>query len=338
MVCRIAEKQFKGRAVDNDRGERLQTPGMWTIFAALLPAAAVGVFYFGSPALAVLFLSTAGCVALEALVLRLSSRPATISDGRAALVGLLVGMNLPPAASAGMVLAACALATLCGRLLFPGLVGNPFNPALVARVVLLACLPAQMTNWSPPGGLFSAAPDAVRALTPLGEVRMEVLAKGTALAAGRMELLDGLMGRIPGSVGETSVIALALGGAFLLWRGVVSWRIPVSYLGSVAALAAVSSAVDPTRFPGAGFHLVTGGLFLGALFMATDRNASPATPRGMLIYGVGCGALTWMIRSWGVDPEGVSIAILLTNMFTPLITLYTLPGRFAGPTPCEPRR
>lgn len=299
---------------------------MWTVVAALLPAATVGVFYFGIPALVVLAISTAGCVALEALVLRLLGRPVTVADGRVVLTGLLVGMNLPPASPAWIILVGCAVATICGQLVFPGLGVNPFSPALVARVVLLTGFPAQMTNWSSPGGLFRAAPDAIRAITPLGEVRMELLAKGTALAAGRMDLLDGLMGRIPGSVGETSVMALALGGAFLLWRGIISWHIPVSFLGSVAVLAAVGSALDPARFPGAGFHLVTGGLALGALFMATGHDSSPATARGMLLYGAGCGLMTWMIRSWGVYPEGVSIAILLMNMFTPLIALYTRPS------------
>ena len=126
-----------------------------------------------------------------------------------------------------------------------------------------------------------------------------------------MSLLDGLVGRLPGSVGETSVLALALGGAFLLWRGVITWHVPAALLGSVAALAAAFSAVDPARFAGAGFHLVTGGLVLGALFMATDYVTSPLAPRGMLVYGAGCGLLTWLIRTFGGYPEGVSFAILL---------------------------
>ncbi len=308
---------------------------MWTVVAALLPAAAVGVFYFGTPALAVLLISITVCLALEALALRLQGRPVMLADGRAVLIGLLLGMNLPPGSPVWLVVAGCAVASACAKLVFRGLGSSPLNPALVARVVLLVCFPAQMTNWSPPGGLFSAAPGATRALSPLDEVGRGLLAHGTALAAGRLDLLDGLIGRIPGSVGETSVIALALGGAFLLWRGIISWHIPVAFLGSVAALAAISSAIDPARFPGAGFHLVTGGLALGAFFMATDSDASPASPRGMLVYGAGCGLLTWMIRSWGGYPEGVPVAILLMNMFTPLIVLYFPPGRFAEPGPNE---
>jgi electron transport complex protein RnfD len=301
---------------------------MWTVFAALLPAAAVGVFYFGLPALVVLVTATAGCVAFEALFQRLMRREITVSDGSAALTGLLLGMTLPPASPAWMVVVGSAAATFLGKLVFCGLGFNPFNPALVARVFLLILFPVQMTTWSPPTGLFASVPDAVTAATPLGDVKTELLTKGTALAAGSVNLIDGLIGRIPGSVGETSVVALLLGGAFLLWRGVITWHIPVSFVGSVAALAAVLSAADSARFPGAGFHLVTGGLILGALFMATDYVTSPVAPRGMLIYGSGCGLLTWLIRSFSGYPEGVSFAILLMNMLTPLIDTYTRPCRF----------
>ena len=216
-------------------------------------------------------------------------------------------MSLPPASPAWLVVVGCAVAIFLARLVFGGLGFNPFHPVLLARVFLLTAFPVQMTTWSPPAGLFASAPDAVTAASPLGAVRVELLTRGSALAAGSFNLLDGLVGRIPGSVGETSVVALALGGAFLLWRGVITWHVPVSFLGSVAALAALLSAAAPSRFPGAGFHLVTGGLVLGALFIATDGGTSPATPRGMLIYGAGCGVLTWLIRSFGVYPEGVSL-------------------------------
>jgi electron transport complex protein RnfD len=301
---------------------------MWTVVAALLPAAAVGVFYFGLPSLVVLAVSTGGCVAFEAFFQRLLGREVTVSDGSAALTGLLLGMNLPPAAPAWMVLVGAAVAIFLGKLVFGGLGHNPFNPALVARVFLLISFPVQMTTWSPPTGLFASPPDAITAATPLGEVKMELLTKGTALSAAGVNLLDGVVGRISGSAGETSVVALAIGGAFLLWRGIISWHIPASFLGSVAALAAVFSAADPARYPGAGFHLVTGGLVIGALFMATDYVTSPVTPRGMLVYGAGCGLLTWLIRSFGGYPEGVSFAILLMNMMTPLIDTATRPRVF----------
>jgi electron transport complex protein RnfD len=152
--------------------------------------------------------------------------------------------------------------------------------------------------------------------------------KGTALAAQNLNLLDALIGRIPGSLGETSALVLLGGGIFLLWRRIITWHIPVSYLATVAAVAALAHAANPDRFPGAGFQLVTGGLLLGAFFMATDYVTSPVTPRGMLIFGAGCGFLTILIRFFGGYPEGVSFAILLMNMCVPLIDTYTQPRVF----------
>lgn len=303
---------------------------MWTVFAALLPAAAVGVFYFGLPGLLVLALSTAGCVAVEALVQRLLRQEVTVSDGSAALTGLLLGMNLPPASPPWMVLVGSAVAIFVGKSVFGGLGHNPFNPALVARVFLLISFPVQMTTWSPPTPLFAAATDAVSTATPLGVVKMELLTKGTALAAGGVSLLDALVGRVPGSAGETSVLALLAGGLFLIGRRIITWHIPVSFLATVAALAAVGAAVSPERFPGPGFQLVTGGLVLGAFFMATDYVTSPVAPRGMLLFGFGCGLLTWLIRSFGGYPEGVSFAILLMNMCVPLIDSWARPRVFGG--------
>jgi electron transport complex protein RnfD len=304
--------------------ERL--PIAWTFVAALIPAATVGVFYFGMPALTVLITATTGCTALAALVRRRGGRGgAPQPDGRAALIGLLLGMSLPPASPVWMVVAGCAIAILLDKVLRGGLGFNPFNPALLACACLLLCFPVSMSTWSPPTGLFTAAPDGVTAASPLGAVKVELLTKGTALAARGVNLLDGLVGRLPGGVGETSAIALALGGLFLIWRGSIAWQIPVSFMGAVAMLAAGTAAVDPGRFPGAGFHLLTGGLVLGAFFMASDRATSPATARGQLLYGCGCGVLTWCIRSYSVYPEGVGFGILLMNALTPLIDLYTRP-------------
>ena len=297
---------------------------MWTVAAALLPAAAVGVFYFGVQVLVLLIASVSGCVAFEALSQRMMGRDVTVLDGKAALTGLLLGMSLPPSFPPWLAVMGCAVAICLGKLVIGGLGFNPFNPALLARVFLLISFPAQMTTWSQPVGLFATAPDAVTTASPLGDVKLELLTKGTALAAGGVNLLDAIVGRVAGSAGETSVIALALGGAFLLWRGIITWQIPVSFLGSVAALAACLSAVGPARFPGPLFHLATGGLVLGAVFMATDFETSPVTPRGMLIFGAGCGLLTWVIRSFGGYPEGVSFAILLMNMVTPLINMVSI--------------
>lgn len=301
---------------------------MWTVVAALLPAAAVGVYYFGWPALRVLIAATVGSMAVEAVYQRIMKQDVTVTDGSAALTGLLLGMNLPPSSPLWMVLVGCFVAVYIAKQIFGGLGYNPFNPALVARVFLLISFPVQMTRWSLPVPFFSSASDAVTAASPLGEVKMELMTKGTALAAQKMNLLDALMGNIPGSAGETSALALVLGGLFLIWRRIITWHIPVSFLVSVAAVAALCNAIDPSRFPGPGFQLLTGGLLIGAFFMATDYVTSPVSPKGMLIFGAGCGLLTIVIRYWGGYPEGVSFAILLMNMCVPLIDTYTQPRVF----------
>jgi electron transport complex protein RnfD len=237
-------------------------------------------------------------------------------------------MNLPPSSPVWMVLVGCVVAVFIGKQVFGGLGYNPFNPALVARVFLLISFPVQMTAWSLPQPFFARGADAVSAASPLGEVKMELLTKGTAMAAENLDIVDALMGRVPGSAGETSALFLVLGGLFLLWKKIITWHIPVSFLGTVAVISAVAHSVDPSRFPGAGFQLVTGGLVIGALFMATDYVTSPVSPKGMLIFGFGCGFLTIVIRYWGGYPEGVSFAILLMNICVPLIDTYTQPRVF----------
>jgi electron transport complex protein RnfD len=294
---------------DADAGER------WTVLAALAPGALIGVFYFGRPALLVLIAAAAGAVALEALLARASAaRPRPTA---AALAGLLVGMSLPPAAPLWLPLVGCAAAVLLERLVRVRFRRAPLHPVLGARALLLLCFPGPMTSWSVPGGLFAAASGAVRA---------DQLAQGPAVVARGVSLLDGLVGRVPGGIGETSVIALAAGGLFLLRRGVICWQVPAAFVGSELLLAAAGSWIAPGRFPGAGVHLVSGGLLLGAVFLAADAASAPAAPRGRLLFGAGCGLLTWLIRSFGWYPAGVPFGILLASSFTPLIDLYTLPG------------
>lgn len=277
----------------------------WAFVAALLPAVGVGAFYFGISALGVILASAAGCMVFDALLQRLTAHARRERHGRAALTGLLLGMSLPPASPGWLVALGCAAAIFLDAVVCRGLGFNPLNPALVARVALLLSFPDRMTSWSVPVGLFASSPDAVTS------------------APGSIDLLDGLIGRIPGGAGETSVVALALGGVFLLWRGVIGWQIPLAYVGSVSALAALFATVNPGRFHGPGIHLVTGGLFLGALFMATDQAGAPVTARGKIIFGAGCGALTWVLRSFWSYPAAVTVAILLMNLFAPLIDVYT---------------
>ncbi|MDB4285369.1 RnfABCDGE type electron transport complex subunit D [bacterium] len=301
---------------------------MWTVFAALLPAAAVGTYYFGWAGLKVLVVCTAAAMIVEALYQKVTGQEITVSDGSAAVTGLLLGMNLPPATPAWMVVVGAFVAVFIGKQVFGGLGYNPFNPALVSRVFLLISFPVQMTTWSRPAPFFSSGTDAVTAASPLGEVKMELLTKGTALAAQKLTLVDALMGNIPGSAGETSALALLLGGLFLIRRKIITWHIPFSFLVTVAAISALCNALDPSRYPGPSFNLLTGGLIIGAFFMATDYVTSPVSPKGMLIFGFGCGFLTMAIRYWGGYPEGVSFAILLMNMCVPLIDTYMQPRVF----------
>jgi electron transport complex protein RnfD len=301
---------------------------MWTVFAALVPAAAVGVYYFGMPALKVLVASILGCMVIEAVYQKLAGQEVSVSDGSAALTGILLGMNVPPSSPLWMVLVGSLVAVYIAKQIFGGLGYNPFNPALVARVFLLISFPVQMTAWTAPAPFFSLGADAVTAATPLGEVKMELMTKGTALAAENFSALDGLMGNIAGSAGETSALALALGGLFLIFRGIITWHIPVSFVGSVAAVSWICHLINPSVYPGPVFQMLTGGLIIGAFFMATDYVTSPVSPKGMMFFGAGCGLLTIIIRYWGGYPEGVSFAILLMNMCVPLIDTYTQPRVF----------
>lgn len=301
---------------------------MWTVFFALLPAAAVGVYFFGIPGLTVLAGSILGCIAVEAVYQKMLGQDVTVSDGSAALTGILLGMNIPPSSPLWMVLTGSVVAVVVAKQVFGGLGYNPFNPALVARVFLLISFPVHMTTWTAPAPFFALGADAVTTATPLGEVKMELMTKGTALAAEHFNAVGALMGNIPGSAGETSALALALGGLFLMFRGIITWHIPLSFFGSVAAVSWICNAINPAVYPGPTFQLLTGGLVIGAFFMATDYVTSPVSPRGMLIFGTGCGLLTIIIRYWGGYPEGVSFAILLMNMCVPLIDMYTQPRVF----------
>ncbi|MFC1657594.1 RnfABCDGE type electron transport complex subunit D [Candidatus Moduliflexota bacterium] len=301
---------------------------MWTVFFALVPAAAVGVYFFGLPGLTVLAGSILGCLAVEAAYQKILGQDITVSDGSAALTGLLLGMNMPPSSPLWMIVTGSVVAVVIAKQVFGGLGYNPFNPALVARVFLLISFPVHMTTWTSPAPFFPLGVDALSSATPLGEVKMELMTKGTALTAENFDALGALIGNIPGSAGETSALALALGGLFLMYRGIITWHIPLSFIGSVAAVSWICNAINPAVYPGPTFQLLTGGLVIGAFFMATDYVTSPVSPRGMLVFGTGCGLLTIIIRYWGGYPEGVSFAILLMNMCVPLIDMYTQPRIF----------
>ena len=296
---------------------------MFSVILALLPAALTGVYFFGLPALFVLLLSTGSAMAAEAMMQKIMGRKITLTDGSAALTGLLLGMTLPPSSPWWMALAGGFIAIVLGKQIYGGLGHNLFNPALVARVVLLISWPVQMTSWVRPTPLFGRVTDAVSMASPLGVLKVEGAAKIAAV-----NLLDCFFGNVPGSIGEVSVLALLIGGVFLLWREYITWHIPLSFLGTVALLSSLFWLGNPAQYASPVFHLVNGGLMLGAFFMATDYVTSPVTGKGRVVFGIGCGLITVLIRVFGVYPEGVAFAILLMNAFTPLIDRYTKPEPF----------
>ena len=280
---------------------------MLQVCLALLPALAFGVWAFGLYALLVVALSVASAVGTEALVQRCLKRPITISDGSAAVTGLLLGLTLPPEAPWYVPVFGAVFAIFIAKQVFGGLGDNFVNPALAGRAFLLACWPVEMTSYPNP-----FAVDALTSATPLADA-------GFAQSAAALQ--NAYLGLEPGTIGETCKLALLLGAAYLLLRRVIDWRIPVAYLGSLALL---SWAFGENGLLAIGL----GGAILGAFFMATDYVTSPITPWGKLVYGVGCGLITFAIRTWGAYPEGVTYAILLMNVAAPLIDRGFRPRKY----------
>ncbi len=299
---------------------------MYSVLFALLPAALMGVYFFGLYSLVIIAVSLATAVICEALMQRAMGRPITILDGSALITGLLLAMNLPPNAPWWLVVVGSAVSIIIAKQIFGGLGGNPFNPALVRRVVLLISWPVQMTAWIKPTPLFTNAVDAISTATPLGMVKLN----GAAKVMGQISLLDSIIGYRGGCLGETSVIALLLGGLYLLYKKHITWHIPRSYIATTAVLSGVFYLANPVSYASPLFHLVNGGLMLGAFFMATDYVSCPITQKGQIIFGIGCGILTVVIRLFGAYPEGVSFAILLMNAASPIIDRYIKPVAFGA--------
>lgn len=297
---------------------------MRDVLLALLPAWVFSVVVFGLQALAVTCLAVAGCVTFEFLIQKYLLRgPRTVGDLSAVVTGVLLAFNLPATLPWWIVLVGSFVAIAVAKMTFGGLGCNPFNPALVGRVFLLFAYPVQMTLFPRPEG---AMVDAFSGATPLAAV------KSRAISHVAVDYQDLLFGSIPGSLGEISALLLLVGGAYLLWRRVITWHIPVAVLGTIALFVLFVGLGEGMRgeelwsFPL--FHLLAGGAILGAFYMATDYVTSPMTPPGMILYGVGIGAITVLIRLWGAYPEGMSFAILLMNAVTPLINKYVKPRRF----------
>lgn len=302
---------------------------MRSVIYSLLPASAVATYLFGWPALVLLLFCPASCMLLEALCQKLMDRPLSIADGSAALTGLLLALNLPPACPWWMALLGSAIAIIVAKQVYGGLGHNPFNPALVARVVLLISFPVQMTTWWAP--LSRKSPlDAVTTATPLGEWKTAIMLTGAMPANLQTEIGPFFLGNMSGSLGEVSALALLLGAAFLFWKKIITWHIPLTYLGAVVVISGLFWLIEPERYPNPLFHLFTGGLILGAFYMATDMVTSPVTPMGMFVFGAGCGVLTVLIRLFGGYPEGVSFAILLMNAMAPLLDRFIRPTKFGA--------
>lgn len=293
---------------------------MYTVSISLIPALGMSVYLFGWDAFRVILLSAVFCVGIETLYSRLVSYKVDFMDGSALLTGLLLAMNVPANAPWWLILIGSLVAIVLGKQVFGGIGQNIFNPALVSRVFLLISFPVEMTSWPVPG---KQTADAVTGATPLGILKTEGV--GALADTGLSELA---IGNIGGSLGEMSALALLIGAAILFIKKYITWEIPVTFIGTVFIFAGIFNLINPDKYADPLFHVFSGGLFLGALYMATDMVTSPLTLKGKLIFGFGCGLFTAIIRLFGSYPEGVSFAILLMNAMVPLLDKYFPDKRF----------
>ena len=298
---------------------------MLDVIIALCPALIAAVVIFGPRAALVTIVCVVSCVFFEWAYEKVTRRPCTIRDLSAGITGILLAFNLPSSIPLWQAVFGSAVAIILVKQFFGGIGKNFANPALTARIVMLISFPTAMTTWYPtPGGLFGRASGAVSGATPSaisGATPLELMQRGDLdLMPSLMEMLLGVHG---GSLGETSAIALLIGGVYLLARRVITWHTPVAFIGTTVLLSAILGE-HPT------YQLLLGGLLLGAIFMATDYPTSPQTSSGRLVFGVGCGLLTVLIRVWGNYPEGVSFAILFMNCLVPYINKFTLSKALGG--------
>ena len=300
---------------------------MLDVIIALLPALAAALLIFGLSALIVVLTAVAGCVAFEYLTCRYVLKTAPTTGNLSAVVtGLLLAFNLPSNMPVWMTLVGCFVAVVIAKMAFGGLGKNVFNPALVGRVFLFISFPVQMTSW-PVVGQLTAYTDATTGATPLALMKQAIYGDTAALSQ-IPDALTLLIGQNGGCLGEVSALALLIGLVYMLWKKIITWHIPVSILATVFVFAGIMHLADPEKYVSPVLQLLSGGLMLGAVFMATDYVTSPMSKKGMLIYGVCIGLLTVVIRLFGAYPEGMSFAILIMNAFTPLINTYCKPKRF----------
>lgn len=311
---------------------------MYGVVLALLPALLVSFFFFGLGSVVVCLSSVAACMFFEWAISKYLMRcQPSLTDGSAIVTGLLLGMNLPSNFPIWMIIIGALVAIGVGKMTFGGLGCNPFNPALVGRCFLLVSFPAAMTSW-PVAGQQASYLDAETGATPLSLMKWAIKSGDASILDKLPPATELLLGNVSngygaGTIGEICALALLLGLAYMLWKKIITWHIPVSILATVFVLSSLLHLASPV-YANPVQVLLSGGLMLGAIFMATDYVTSPMTHNGQLIYGVAIGVLTVIIRNWGSYPEGMSFAILIMNAFTPLINNYVKPKRF-GEVPAK---
>ncbi|KPJ90461.1 MAG: electron transporter RnfD [Gammaproteobacteria bacterium SG8_11] len=349
---------LSAQAAPHTHGENSVSRIMLIVILALLPATGWGIYQFGWPALNILVLSIISALLAEAVCLRLANKPVSLflQDGSAVLTAWLLAMTLPPWTPWWIAVFGGMFAIIIGKQIFGGVGQNVFNPAMLARVALLVSFPVEMTFWVTPKPLFSEGSpnffeglaitflgvpdlDAVSSASIIGHVKTGFTqghSVAESLSNAQFDVIAHGVGTVAGSMGETSALLIALGGLVLIALRIITWHIPVTMLGTVALLATLFNLIAPEQYPDAMFHLLSGGLMLGAFFIATDLVTSPSTRLGQLIFGAGCGALVFVIRSWGAFPEGVGFAVLLMNAATPLIDHYIRPRIYGRNRKGEP--
>lgn len=304
------------------RSEESVSRIMLDVLLALVPAAIAAVIKFGWRVVLVMAVSVLTAIVTEAVIQKFMKKPVTVKDLSAVVTGILLAYNLPPTIPLWIVVVGAVIAIALVKQIFGGLGQNFMNPALAARAILLAAWPVEMTTWEIPN--VDAVTNATSSATPLA-----ILKSGVGTWGQLPSLWDLIIGNVGGSIGEVSAIALLIGAAYLFYRRVINWRIPITYIGTVALLTWIFGTDG--LFTGHGiYHIFAGGLILGAFFMATDYVTSPVTPKGQIIMGIGCGVLTSVIRLVGGYPGGVSYSILIMNIATPLIERYTKPKVYGG--------
>jgi Na+-translocating ferredoxin:NAD+ oxidoreductase subunit D len=304
---------------------------MLGVVVALMPAFLASVIYFGTGAIIVTATSVISCIGFEYIIQRfILKKTISVTDGSALVTGLLLAFNLPSNLPIPIIILGSFAAIVIAKMTFGGLGNNPFNPALVGRVFLLISFPVQMTTWPVPKGFLTGYADAVTGATPLAVIK-EGLKNGESLSNLMEKIPSSLqmfLGKMGGSMGEVAAIALLTGFVYLLYKKIITWHIPVSIITSVALFTGILWLINPGTYADPLFHVLSGGVLLGAIFMATDYVTSPMNPKAMLIYGCGIGVITVIIRVWGAYPEGVSFAILIMNAFVPLMNSYIKSKRF----------